>query len=150
MRDGRRLMAARRKDPGVREGELVAAARALFFERGVDATSIEDITRAAGVAHGTFYLYFKTKDDAVNAVMAEIARETVARIAAASSEPGVPAVDKLITIREALVRLSALGSAPESDLVHHYHGPEHQDVHDRLSREVNRQLIPVVVEIIEQ
>jgi AcrR family transcriptional regulator len=36
--------------------------------RGVAATSVDDIVETAGVAKGTCYLYFPTKDDAVTAV----------------------------------------------------------------------------------
>lgn len=141
---------ARRKESAVRGAELVQAARTLFFEQGVDATSIEQITRAAGVAHGTFYLYFKTKDDAVNAVMAEIASERVEQLAALASAQGPSAIEKLAAVREALVDLSTLGAAPSKDLVSHYHGPEHRDVHDRLAHELNRRLVPVVAGIVRQ
>ena len=141
---------ARRRQPESRRADLVAAARILFFERGVDRTSVEDITRAAGVAHGTFYLYFDTKDDAVNAVMADVAEGVVARIAAAAAEQDTPAVEKLSTVCDALVGLSAPGSSAARDLVAHYHGPEHRDVHDRLAHEVNRQLVPVMAGIVAQ
>jgi AcrR family transcriptional regulator len=143
-------MAGRRQAPGARIAALVEAARALFFERGVDQTSVEDITRAAGVAHGTFYLYFKTKDDAVNAVIAEMAGEMVERVSDTARAPELTASDKLLAVREALVGLSALASPVTGDLLSHYHGPEHREVHDRLSHEVNRQLVPVIAAIIEQ
>lgn len=139
-----------RREPESRRAKVLAAARDLYFERGVDRTSIEDITRAAGVAHGTFYLYFQTKDDAVNAVMADVASEVVARIAVAATEPGVSAVDKMSAVCDALVSLSAPGESPAGDLVAHYHGPEHRDVHDRLAHEVNRQLVPVMASIVTQ
>ena len=139
-----------RREPASRRARVLAAARDLFFERGVERTSIEDITQLAGVAHGTFYLYFKTKDDAINAVMASVASEVVARIADAAAQPGVSAVDKMSAVCDALVSLSAPGNSPKSDLVAHYHGPEHRDVHDRLAHEVNRQLAPVMARIIEQ
>lgn len=41
---------------------LFEAALAEFRRSGVAATQIEDIVRAAGVARGTFYLHFPTKD----------------------------------------------------------------------------------------
>ena len=44
---------------------LLEAAVAVFSAKGVSAASVDDIVRAAGVAKGTFYLYFATKDDAV-------------------------------------------------------------------------------------
>ena len=50
----------------LREG-LIAEAVRLFREKGFDAVSIDEIVRAVGVAKGTFYLYFNTKADLVNA-----------------------------------------------------------------------------------
>lgn len=40
---------------------LLAAARELFVERGYHATRPQDISRAAGLGHGTFYLHFGDK-----------------------------------------------------------------------------------------
>jgi AcrR family transcriptional regulator len=44
-----------------RRAALLAAARDVFAQRGYHATTVDDITRAAGVAKGTFYLYFQEK-----------------------------------------------------------------------------------------
>ncbi len=42
---------------------LLDAARKLFVERGYHATRPQDISREAGLGHGTFYLHFKDKQD---------------------------------------------------------------------------------------
>ena len=42
---------------------LMDAAFGLFTTKGIARTSIEEIARAAGIAKGTFYLYFRDKDD---------------------------------------------------------------------------------------
>ncbi len=44
-----------------RRATLVSAAREVFAQKGYHATTVDDITRAAGVAKGTFYLYFQEK-----------------------------------------------------------------------------------------
>ena len=41
---------------------LQRSALSLFLERGFDATTVEDIARAAGVSHMTFFRHFPTKD----------------------------------------------------------------------------------------
>lgn len=46
---------------GERRQQLLDAARKLFAERGYHDTTVDDITRAADVAKGTFYLYFSEK-----------------------------------------------------------------------------------------
>jgi AcrR family transcriptional regulator len=58
----------RTKPPEERREELMDAAQALFLEKGVVQTTIEQITVAAGVAKGTFYLHFYSKDDVLAAL----------------------------------------------------------------------------------
>lgn len=45
---------------------LLSTAYELFTTKGVNKTSIDEISKAAGVAKGTFYLYFKDKYDIRN------------------------------------------------------------------------------------
>lgn len=49
--------------------QLLNAARAVFEEKGYQATTVGAITTAAETAHGTFYLYFRNKEDVFFKVM---------------------------------------------------------------------------------
>jgi AcrR family transcriptional regulator len=53
------VRSSRRKPESL--ARLKAAARKLFVERGYDATRPQDIARAAGLGHGTFYLHYPDK-----------------------------------------------------------------------------------------
>ena len=46
-----------------KERKIIDASFSLFTEKGIKNTSIQQIVDKAGVAKGTFYLYFKDKDD---------------------------------------------------------------------------------------
>lgn len=48
---------------------LARAALFLFLERGIEAVSIDDITRAAGASKGSFYRYFASKEALVEALV---------------------------------------------------------------------------------
>jgi AcrR family transcriptional regulator len=64
---------SRAKESGPsRRSELMAAARTIFAERGYHETTVEDITRAASVAKGTFYLYFSEKREIFLAIIREL------------------------------------------------------------------------------
>src|ERR1700704_4454131 len=61
-------MAARSLSPSTPRGEatrqkVLEAAETVFGEKGYHGASVTEITRAAGVAQGTFYLYFKGKKE---------------------------------------------------------------------------------------
>ncbi|QJY46713.1 TetR family transcriptional regulator [Pseudonocardia broussonetiae] len=46
--------------------DLVAAAVALFRDRGYEDTTVDDIAAAAGVGRRTFFRYFRSKEDAIS------------------------------------------------------------------------------------
>ncbi|EIU7138620.1 AcrR family transcriptional regulator [Pseudomonas aeruginosa] len=58
----------RTKPAEVRLEELMGAAERLFLEKGVEATTISEIVEAADVAKGTFYHYFSSKNDMLEAL----------------------------------------------------------------------------------
>ena len=55
--------------------QLIRAARALFSIRPVNSITVEDVTREAELAKGTFYVHFQDLDDLRAAVADELARE---------------------------------------------------------------------------
>ena len=54
--------------PGDKRTALLDAAKDVLIEQGLAGGTIEQITARAGVGKGTFYLYFRTKDDVVRAL----------------------------------------------------------------------------------
>ena len=57
----------RRKED--RPAEIAEAAFHAFAENGYDATRVDDVARRAGVSKGLLYLYFKTKEELLKAVI---------------------------------------------------------------------------------
>jgi AcrR family transcriptional regulator len=65
---------------------MLAAASDVFADRGYQAASVGAITKRADTAHGTFYLYFKNKDDAFAQVLASIQEQIKTHSRAALSD----------------------------------------------------------------
>ena len=59
---------------------LKGAARRCFGELGYAATQVGDIARAAGVAHGTFYVHFQTKEQLTDELLVELNQTLVERL----------------------------------------------------------------------
>jgi len=72
-RQKRRVTATRRK--------ILNAAREMFAEKGLDTTTIDDITERADLGKGTFYYHFSDKNDVISAVIDEMMNELVLAIA---------------------------------------------------------------------
>lgn len=59
-------MGRRKKEPrSVHRENIASAASALFIERGIAATSMDDIAKAAGYSKATLYVYFENKEEIV-------------------------------------------------------------------------------------
>ncbi len=59
-------MGRRKKEPrSVHRENIVSAASTLFMERGIAATSMDDIAKAAGYSKATLYVYFENKEEIV-------------------------------------------------------------------------------------
>lgn len=71
-----------------RRRDLLDAAERSFAERGVHATTVAEITRAAGVAKGTFYLYFDSREQLLGAVKERLSQRIVDTIAEDLAEAG--------------------------------------------------------------
>lgn len=90
-----------------RRGELLLAARQVFASKGYHAATVDDITRAAGVAKGTFYLYFDEK----RAVFYELIRaffELVTEIGSAVAEEVQDRAEYVRRLEVAVARICEL------------------------------------------
>lgn len=86
-------------------GVLVAAGRSLIAERGVAGLKIQDITEHADVGLGSFYNYFASKDELVEAVV----EESLGELVAAEGLAAHPDQDPALTAGIAVCRI--VGSA---------------------------------------
>ncbi|KKB40742.1 TetR family transcriptional regulator [Bacillus thermotolerans] len=66
-------------DPTKRE-KILAAAIEVFSESGIEKAKISDVVKRAGVAQGTFYLYFSSKQSLVPAIAEQLLEEQFAYI----------------------------------------------------------------------
>lgn len=62
-------MARPPQDPQIRITEILDAAETLFYERGYHQTMVSDIVKKIGVSQGTFYYYFSSKEEIIEALI---------------------------------------------------------------------------------
>ena len=71
----------RQSKPGdERKKELLDAALELFYVKGYEKTSVNDVLKKVGIAKGTFYYYFSSKEELLDAVAARQVTALVDRI----------------------------------------------------------------------
>ncbi len=132
-------------EPDERRQMLVDVALALFLEQGFAATSVADIVRRAGVAQGTFYYHFESKDAIATAVVTRMTGpllEAVFKAAEVSSrgpaERLMAGLDTLLGAMQAHCEVIARLIIPANDLLH-----------ARFGDAVRERLLPFFVSLVE-
>lgn len=134
------------KDADVRKQEILDAAETLFNSNGFDATTISDIINSVGVARGTIYYHFKSKEDILDAL---IRRQEAQLLAAAR----LVAADKSIPVLERLVKaVMAMNCDKEgtSEITRQMHKPQNALMHQKSHQAMIEGVPPVLMEIIEE
>ncbi|KYO49966.1 transcriptional regulator [Tistrella mobilis] len=117
----------RTKPAEIRRDELMDAAEALFLRKGFATTSVGEIVVEAGVAKGTFYLYFKTKDDVLDALRTRFIEGFCEKLDMALAAADRDWPDRI----DIWVRTSVnawLDSVARHDLVFHQHAPANREM----------------------
>ncbi|GIN86355.1 TetR family transcriptional regulator [Heyndrickxia sporothermodurans] len=135
-----------RKEAEERKNEILDAADKLFGQKGFDGTSTNDILEMVGIARGTLYYHFKSKEDIMDAL---IERYSVRLLGAAQES----AADKSIPINERIIGVvMALNLSGESskEIMEHIHKPQNALMHQKIQKVIINGVPPILTGIIRE
>src|SRR3974377_1213960 len=83
-----------------RTREILGAAREIIEQRGLPALTMEEIAGAAGLAKGTLYLYFQSKDDLIQALITQVQENILSDLEDTLQAPGTSAekLERLVSL----------------------------------------------------
>ncbi len=139
-------MSRKARDPDVRRQELIDIAEELFSERGYEETTVSDIVGAAGLAQGTFYHYFRSKEELLEAIADHLGGELDELIERLVDDEDLSAVEKLLRL---FIQLGEYGRGREG-LVIFLHEERNALLHLKLERNTYRTWTPLVRSIVVQ
>jgi len=83
------------KKPHERKTEYLKAARKLFFTQGYEQTPVEAIIKEVGLSKGSFYYYFKSKEDLLDELTKELSQKIITKIEEIVDRDDLDAISKL-------------------------------------------------------
>ena len=127
-----------------RKQELLQIAYRMFISRGYESTSVDEIIEEAGIAKGTFYYYFETKEQLLEEVIGMmIDRETEAAGQILKAE--IPIPQKIIGI------ISSLRPAKEEMPIEGaLMQPENMVMHGKIRKKIVEKAVPLLAEVVEE
>jgi AcrR family transcriptional regulator len=134
------------KKPAVRRQEIVEAALHLFQTKGYERTAVQDVMVHLGIAKGTIYHYFDSKEALLEAVIARVVDEDVERLQALMTTLSGNALDRI----RILIAAGNAATNNQADLLEQLHQPANTGMHTRiLAASLNKQA-PLFAALIQQ
>jgi len=138
------------KKHDVRKNELLDVAQRLFDENGYEATPVSAVLDAAGVAKGTFYHYFKSKEDLLDCLVARTTDLIVKEIRKAVSDQGLSAIEKANLFFVASGRWKVANATSLLTLVRAMFSDENLLLRQRMNRRTQEHAGAILVDIVRQ
>ncbi|WP_347565030.1 TetR/AcrR family transcriptional regulator [Lactonifactor sp. BIOML-A7] len=134
------------KDAKERRNEILDVAERLFGTKGFDHTSTNDILNEVGIARGTLYYHFKSKEDILNAMIDRITDRLISKAKSIVLQKEVPVLQRLTLAVRALNVESPAGSV----IMEQVHKPQNALLHQKLQESLLAEVNPLVTELIEE
>ena len=136
------------KEADVRKNEILDAAGILFAEKGYDTTSVADIMNAVGIAKGTLYHHFKSKEDIMDALIKRQTDDIFSNAKKAADDKSIPVKERIIQTILALRvdRLQAEGQRMMEQL----HKPQNTLMHEKTKKLVLQEVPPILAGIVTE
>lgn len=127
-----------------RKQDLLNIAYRMFIEKGYENTSVDDIIIEAGIAKGTYYYYFESKEATLEAVI-EMMIEKAENIAKAALMNPVPIPQKLASVVYAF--------QPNKDeivITDVLERKENIVMHDKIGKKIVEVAVPILSDIVRE
>ena len=138
------------KDAEERKNEILDAAEKLFSTKGFESTSMNDIQNEIGIARGTLYYHFKSKEEILDAIIERVTSRMTLNAKAVAGDKSIPVIERLV---KTVLVLRLRGEARDF-LMEQIHKPQnalmHQKIQDKTVESVNPIITDIVKDGIEQ
>ncbi len=129
-----------------RKNEILDVAERLFAEKGFDHASTNDIINRIGIARGTLYHHFSSKEEILDAIVERMTREAVheaKRIVDDSSKP------ILVRLTEAMNALN-IDSEAGAEVLLQLHKPQNALLHQKMQESLIKSVVPLMAKLVRE
>lgn len=125
--------------------EILDSAGVLFRTKGYDNTSINDILFDLGIAKGTLYHYFKSKEAILDALIARINREMKTRASLISKNKEVTILERMI---QTIMSLNLENDGGHDEVIEIIHQPQNALMHQKIEKVILADITPILTDLI--
>jgi AcrR family transcriptional regulator len=129
-----------------RKNEILDAADELFGQKGFDGTSTNDILQKVGIARGTLYHHFKSKENLIDALIERYSALLLGAAQDIAADKSIPVVERII---RAVMALNLSGGSSK-EIMEHIHKPQNALMHQKIQKMIINGVTPLLAGIIRE
>lgn len=118
----------------------------MFVSKGYDATSVSDIMKTVGIAKGTLYYHFSSKEEILDALIARIVERMVERANKILAAPNLSVPQKMVGI---ILEMN-ITSNGEGEIIKTLHHPQNALFHQKSYRLSVQRICPILTEVVKE
>lgn len=134
------------KEHDERKNEILDVSERLFSEKGYGKCSVNEIINEIGIAKGTFYHYFKSKEEVLDAIVERTTAMIIERAKLIGENKEMPPSEKLFNIFLSL----RLEDKQRLELLDEMHKTENVLMHQKSLVSSVEGITPILVEIVKE
>jgi AcrR family transcriptional regulator len=134
------------KEYNERRNEILDVSGGLFSTKGYSKCTINDILDAVGIAKGTFYYYFKSKEEVLDAIIERVTEIVVAKVEVVASNSELSPVMKMLHT----ILSMRIDSEVDSNLMEELHKPENALMHQKSLSSIVTRVTPVLANVVAE
>ncbi len=134
------------KEPEVRKNEILDIAEELFAIKGFDGTSTNEILEKAGIARGTLYYHFKSKEEILDGVINRLIDRMTEKAVGIVADKKVPVLERLTAVALAFNSDTELGY----EVMEQMHKPQNALMHQKMRTRLLDGIVPILKELLDE
>ncbi len=129
-----------------RKNEILDAAEMLFGTKGYSKTTVNDILRMLGIAKGTFYYYFKSKEEVMDSIVMRFIDTGLKAAKAIAADQSLKTHEKIFRI----IMAQNQDKSRKDQIIEQFHRADNAEMHQKSLVETILKLTPILTDIVEQ
>lgn len=135
------------KEAEERKNEILDVAERLFGTKGFDSTSTTDILNEIGIARGTLYYHFKSKEEILDAMIDRMTNRLIEKAEAIAARKEISVLQRLTMM---MLVLNVSDSNFHQELLEQVHKPQNALMHQKMERSLLAGINPMITALIKE
>ena len=133
------------KEAEERKNEILDVAERLFGTKGFDGTSTSDILNEIGIARGTLYYHFKSKEEILDAMISRMMSRLIEKAEVIAVQKNIPVLERLTMM---MLSLNVSDGNFGQELLKQIHKPQNALMHQKMEKSLLFGINPIITDLI--